>query len=309
MKGLAALTATDLSDWMQQVRQQAGQGQVARRILRLAQSNPEWFAIEVHTGASDHGTQPHLLCGDVDRPFPLMSTIKPFQLLYLLHHYDPEQVFTWVGMAPSDAPFNSLEQLKADGGKPRNPMINSGAITLADKLPGQDAADRCQRFCTWLNQQSGCQLKLDEAMLASVRLAGREPNQVLVRYLTEAGALADPEMALDAYEQICCLSGTVSDLADLGDLLAIDRGSVAPQYRRTVNAIMLTCGLYEASATYAVRIGLPMKSGISGALVAVVPHQGTIACYSPALDRIGNPVAGVALVERLSQELQLSVFG
>lgn len=304
MKGLTALSVTDLEHWVKLVSQQVTHGQVARRIFRLAQADPQWFAVAIQ----DRTGQFHQL-GEVDRSFALMSVIKPLQLLYLLEHYGTEQVFQWVGMEPSDAPFNSIDQLIADEGRPRNPMINSGAIALADKLPGHDGTDRCQRLCSWLNQQANCHLKLDELLLASVRSAGREPNQALVRYLTETGSLSDPEIALDGYEQICCLSGTVNDLAALGNLLALDRHSISTQHRRTVNAIMLTCGLYEASAVYAVRVGLPMKSGISGALVAVVPQQGTIACYSPALDRIGNPVRGIALVEMLSCELQLSIFG
>lgn len=303
MKGLAALSPIDLANWVQQVKPLAREGEVARRILRLAEADPQWFAVAVHTTSTDHRL------GEIDRPFPLMSVIKPLQMLYLLDYYGIEQVFTWVGTDPSDAAFNSLAQLQADGGRPRNPMINSGAITLADKLPGQDGTDRCQRLCTWLNQQAGCGLALDTAVLASVRLAGREPNLALVRCLTEAGRLNDPEIALDTYEQICCLSGTVNDLAALGTLLAIDHTTIAAINRCAVNAILLTCGLYAASAAYAVRIGLPMKSGISGALVAIVPHQGAIACYSPVLDRIGNPVAGVALVETLSRQLQLSIFG
>lgn len=304
LKGLTALAMTDLTDWAQHVTQQAMQGQVAKRIPLLAQANPQWFAVAIR----DVAGRSHQW-GEVDRSFPLMSVIKPLQLLYLLEHYGTEQVFQWVGMQPSDMPFNSLDQLMADGGKPRNPMINSGAIALADKLPGRDGADRCQRFKTWVNQQAKCCLNLDELLLASVRSAGREPNQALVRCLQATGLLGNPDNALDAYEQICCLSGTVCDLADLGNLLSLDHHSIAVSHRCTVNAMMLTCGLYEASAAYAVRIGLPMKSGISGALVAIVPHQGSIACYSPALDRIGNPIAGVALVETLSRQLQLSIFG
>jgi glutaminase len=300
---LEAFSHADLDGWIHQVKLQSNQGQVASRISLLSKTDPQWFAVEIRTQAGVL-----YQCGDLDRAFPLMSAIKPFLLLCLLEQRGM-QVFDFVGVEPSGLPFNSLQQLIDDGGRPRNPMINSGAITLADKLPGKTGDDRCQQFCTWLNQQAGCQLSLDEAMLRSVRSAGREPNQALVHYLSQAGALTDPEIAIDTYEQICCLSGCISDLAQLGTLLAIDRSQLANGHRRTVNAIMLSCGLYEASAVYAVRIGLPIKSGISGALVAVVPHQGAIACYSPTLDRVGNPVAAVALVEILSQALQLSVFG
>jgi glutaminase len=238
-----------------------------------------------------------------------MSMIKTFSLLYLLEHFGAETVFGWVGVEPSDAPFNSLEQLVSDRGHPRNPMINSGAITLADKLPGKDASQRTFLFCQWLNQLAGCQLSLNELVLASVRLTRSTANEAIANYLAEAGHLENMETALDTYEQICCISGRVEDLALLGKLLACENSFLSSQNRQIVNAVMLTCGLYEASAEFAVRVGLPMKSGIGGGLVAIVPSEGAIACYSPALDNIGNPVVAIAFVEALAQELQLSVFG
>jgi len=67
--------------------------------------------------------------------------------------------------------------------------------------------------------------------------------------------------------------------------------------------------LYEASGRFAVRIGLPTKSGVSGALLSVVPGQGAIACYSPTLDSAGNSIAGLFLLEQLTRTLNLSVFG
>ncbi|MBW4634519.1 MAG: glutaminase A [Iphinoe sp. HA4291-MV1] len=304
MVGLETLTTTQLSAWVQQAKALTYQGQVAHRIPQLALANPHSFAVHICCGAEQTFSQ-----GDTDCVFPLMSAIKPFALLYLLEQVGAETVFQWVGVEPSDAPFNSLEQLVADHGRPRNPMINSGAITLADKLPGKDASDRTQQLCQWLNQLAGCHLKLDEIMLASVRLANSQANRAITQYLTKAGYVKNPEIALDTYEQICCISGDVEDLARLGLLLARESRFIEPQHRRIVNSLMLTCGLYEASSQYALQIGLPMKSGISGALFAVVPSQGAVACYSPALDSVGNPVAAIAFVEALSQGLQLSVFG
>jgi glutaminase len=238
-----------------------------------------------------------------------MSVIKVFSLLYLLEHIGAETVFQWVGIEPTDAPFNSLEQLIADRGYPRNPMINSGAITLADKLPGRDATERTIVFCQWLNQLAGCHLQLDTLVLASVRLMPSSTNQAIARYLIQNQRLKNPDIAIDTYEQICCLSGTVADLAQLGKLLASEGDLVKSENRRIVNALMLSCGLYQASTHMALRIGLPMKSGIGGGLLTIVPSQGAIACYSPALDRAGNSVAGLAFVEALSQGLQLSIFG
>jgi glutaminase len=300
---MTKLTMIEISTWAQQAKTLAGKGRVADRIPQLALANSDWFAVHICCQEEQFFSQ-----GDTACVFPLMSTIKPFSLLYLLEHLGAETVFQWVGIEPSDAPFNSIKQLVADGGRPRNPMINSGAITLADKLPGKSASDRCEQLCQWLNQTVGCHLKLDEEMLDSVRL-GQVVNRAIAHCLTEAGYLENREQALDTYQQICCLSGTVEDLARLGLLLACDSGLVNSQHRCSVNALMLSCGLYESSSQYALRIGLPMKSGISGAVLAVVPGQGAIACYSPPLDIAGNSVAALAFIEALSQRLQLSVFG
>ncbi|MDZ8260192.1 glutaminase A [Nostoc sp. ChiQUE01b] len=304
MKGLEKLTTKKLSAWVQLAKTQAKGGRVLDRIPQLALADPALFAVHI---CCESGKT--ISFGDTGSIFPLMSVIKTFSLLYLLEHLGAETVFGWVGVEPSDAPFNSLEQLISDRSHPRNPMINSGAITLSDKLPGKNANQRTLLFCQWLNQLAGCQLSLDEVMLASVRLTRSKANEAIANYLAQAGHLENIQTALDTYEQICCLSGRVEDLAVLGKLLACENSYLSAQNRQIVNAVMLTCGLYEASAKFAVRIGLPMKSGIAGGLVAIVPGEGAIACYSPALDRVGNPVAGLVFVEALAQELQLSIFG
>lgn len=289
---------------VQQVKTKAEHGKVIDRIPQLAKAYPAWFAVHIYCES-----EKTISFGDTGCVFPLMSVIKTFSLLYLLEHFGAETVFGWVGVEPSDAPFNSLEQLITDRGHPRNPMINSGAITLADKLPGKDASIRTLLFCQWLNQLAGCQLYLDEVMLASVRLTRSTANEAIANYLAETGHLENLETALDTYNQICCLSGRVEDLALLGKILAFENRLINSQNRRIVNAVMSICGLYETSAEFAVRIGLPMKSGIAGGLIAIVPGEGAIACYSPGLDNIGNPVAAIAFVEALAQKLQLSVFG
>jgi glutaminase len=304
MKALEKLTTTELLVWVEQAKIQAKRGRVCDRIPQLFLADSSRFA--VHICCKSGKT---LKFGDTASIFPLMSVIKTFSLLYLLEHFGAETVFGWVGVEPSDAPFNSLEQLISDRAHPRNPMINSGAITLSDKLPGKDPSQRPLLFCQWLNQLAGCQLHLDEVMLASVRLTRSKANEAIANYLAKVGHLENQEIALDNYEQICCLSGRVEDLALLGKLLACENSCVSSQNRQIVNAVMSTCGLYEASAEFAVRIGLPMKSGIGGGLVAIVPGEGAIACYSPGLDTVGNPVAGLVFVEAFAQELQLSIFG
>ncbi len=293
-----------LDAWVASARALVHQGRIPDYIPNLGKADPKWLAIQLHLADN---------CiyktGEVNQPFVLMSVIKPFVLLYLLEHVGPEVVFSWVGMQPSEYSFHSIQQLKADQGFPRNPMINSGAIALADRIPGSNGTSRCQSLCRWLNHLSGAQLSLDEAMLTSVRSVGNETNRAIAKTLAQGGYLDSIDLALDTYNQICCLAGTVDDLVRLGLLLACPHHQIANEYRRIVNALMLTCGLYEASGTFAVRIGLPTKSGVSGALLSVIPGAGAIACYSPALDQSGNSLAGLFLLEKLTQELELSIFG
>ncbi len=297
------LTQAQLDTWVNQARERAQEGQLPTYIPLLGQAETDWLAVHLQSVSGAV-----LESGNTNQPFCLMSVVKPFVLLFLLEQLGADRVFSLVGTQPSEHPFHSLTQLTLDGGFPRNPMINSGAIALAGHLPGDDGATRCEQLRQWLNQKAGCHLLLDQAMLASVRSLKNEANREIADLLAEMGHLNEIETTLDTYNQICCLSGTVGDLAKLGLLLASPQAGINLVHRRMVNALMLTCGLYEASASYAVRIGLPIKSGVSGALLAVAPSVGAIACYSPALDATGNSVAALFLVEQIAQTLNLSLF-
>lgn len=299
-----ALTQSQLNTWVRQAQKQAKIGRIPTYISHLEHAYPGWFA--VHMMALNSQVYK---AGKGNLTFSLMSAVKPLVLLYLLEHLGPQDVFAWVGTQPSDQPFNSITQLKQDKGIPRNPMLNSGAITLMSLMPGRNGTDRCNGFCQWLNQRIGTQLKLDQTVLCSVRQLPNERNRAIARSLFQAKRLAgDIKAALDAYEQVCCISVTVEILAKLGMLLVDRSFDIDPNHQRMVISLMSTCGLYEESGHAAVTIGIPAKSGVSGALLAVVPNQGAIACYSPPLNAMGNSVGGLFLLQQLSQTLNLSVF-
>ena len=300
---LQSLTQAQLISWSSHARSQAASGQLPEYIPLLSQANPQWFGVQIQRNDGQS-----FAIGEVRRSFALMSVIKPFVLLFLLEQLGAAVVFAQVGMEPSEQSFHSIAQLMNDRGFPRNPMINSGAIALAGLLPGETGEERCEGLRQWLNQRSSSRLGLDSAMLASVQSLGNEANRSLASLLCQSGYLSSAEIALDTYNHICCLAGTASDLARLGLLLAQPQPEISPAHQRIVNALMLTCGLYEASGRYAVRIGLPMKSGVSGALLTIAPSEGAIACYGPTLDASGNSVAALSLLEQLSQSLNLSIF-
>lgn len=300
---LKSITRADLRQWLTATQVQAKSGKLPTYIPVLSQIQPDLLAVTIQTNSSSS-----VELGDVAQPFVLMSLIKPFLLLFLLVRVGREAVFSRVGIEPSDQSFHSIAQLASDRGRPRNPMINSGAIFLASLLPGNSPTSRCESLRYWLNQSASCNLTLDEEMLSSVRSLGNETNRSIANLLKRAGYLDDIDLVIETYNQICCLSGTVVDLARLGLLIALPHPTISSQDQHIVNSLMMTCGLYESSSQYAMRIGLPIKSGVSGGLIAIVPKAGAIAIYSPAIDEIGNSVGGLFLLEQLVHAHRLSLF-
>ncbi len=276
--------------WVELAQAHALNGKLPSYVPQLATVDRDCWAIQIQAVTGETWG-----AGETDYIFPLMSVIKPLLLLFLLETLGAEQVWQRVGRLPSDLPYNSLAQLETDQGWARNPMLNSGAIALSELIPGKTARERCDLLQGWLNQRAGANLQLDSAMLASVESVENPINLAIAERLAAAGYLQYSHLA--TYNAICCLAGTVQDLARIGCLLAVNPSPV----QQTVNQIMLTCGLYEQSATFAQTIGWPTKSGVSGAVLAIVPGEAAIALYSPKLDAAGNSIVSLFLLEQLAK--------
>jgi glutaminase len=296
MNRLARLSVEDIQAWIGEVHLSDLKGQTPYYIPVLNQINPEVFALQIHCLKGEI-----LSWGDETVTFPLMSVIKPFLLLYLLTHLGEDAVFRRVGKQASSYPFNSLTQLQEDRGFPRNPMINSGAIALADLLAGETPESRCENLLLWLNEMGNCQLFLDRSVLESVHSYPNAHNQALSLELEKNGYISHRYLALETYNRICCLSGKIDDLANLGKLI------LASSFAEIILEIMTNSGLYEASEKFAIEVGFSTKSGVSGALLSIVPQQGAIACYSPLLNEQGNSILGLNLLTYISRWMELNI--
>lgn len=298
MKHLNTISRSLIEQWLTEIGQLNLSGSLPRYIPQLAQVDPRHMGIYVQS---------------LERPgygwgesyVPLMSVIKPFVLLYALEQFGLVKIKTIVGDLPSDLPYNSVEQLQVDGGFPRNPMINSGAIALCSHFPGATGIAKCEQFCNWLNDYGQTQLFLDRQLLASVESLPNAINQNLTQLLAQSGYLGSSEaVALDTYQRVCCLSSSLEDLVQLGLGLINSQAKIDLEHQLWVTELMQTCGLYEYSSAFSRLVKLPTKSGVSGVLLSLVPPQGAIAIYSPRLDSTGNSVVGMALLKRIAAYLQ-----
>lgn len=285
-----------------------GRGRPADYIPLLAEADPNRFGMAV---AELDGTVYGV--GDWQQPFSAQSITKVFTLALVLA-MDGEGLWEGVGREPSGNPFNSLVQLEYENGIPRNPFINAGALVVTDRLQAL-TGDASGSLLDFLRAESGNPaLALDEKVAASETAHG-DRNAALAHFMASYGNITSPVPALlDQYFRQCSVEASCADLALAAGFLArhgirADGSTLLTRSQaKQINAVMLTCGTYDAAGDFAYRVGLPGKSGVGGGIIAVVPGRCTLCVWSPGLDRRGNSVAGVAALDRFTTLTGLSVF-
>ncbi|MFF8916253.1 glutaminase [Streptomyces sp. NPDC015032] len=285
-----------------------GRGRPADYIPALASVDPRRFGMAV---AELDGTVYGV--GDWRVPFSAQSITKAFTLALALS-LEGETLWEHVGREPSGNPFNSLVQLEYEHGIPRNPFINAGALVVTDRLQAL-TGNAVNTLCEFLRAESGkTDLTFDKEVAASESAHGAR-NAALAHFIASYGNVTNPvPVLLDQYFRQCSIEASCADLALAAGFLArhgvLSDGSrlLTRSEAKQVNAVMLTCGTYDAAGDFAYRVGLPGKSGVGGGIIAVVPGRCTLCVWSPGLDERGNSVAGVAALDRFTTLTGLSVF-
>lgn len=254
--------------------------------------------------------------GDYETKFTIQSISKIVALMLAILDNGEEYVFSKVGMEPTGDPFNSITKLETSRErKPYNPLINAGAIAVSSMIKGKDARDRFERLLDFFKKISE-----DETLDVNYKIYCGESetgnrNRAMGYFLKGEGIIEENvEDALDIYFKQCSIEVTAKTLAKIGLFLAnngkLSTGEIVitPKIATIVKTLMVTCGMYDSSGEFAVRAGIPSKSGVGGGILSVVPGKMGIGVYGPSLDKKGNSIAGVALLEDLSTELNLTIF-
>lgn len=284
-------------------------GQVAPYIPELAEIDPAKFGVCLSTTSGEqYGF------GDFKEKFSIQSIGKVLSLT-LAFQQKGEALWERVGVEPSGNPFNSLWQLEYEKGKPRNPLINSGAIVICDMLCTlyDDPLNELLSFVRKVsgNDEIGCNKQVAES---EKKLGFR--NAALINLMKSCHNINNEiDEVMDLYYHMCSIEMSCEELANTfllyanhGKRLTTDEPVITSSMAKRINAIMQTCGFYDEAGEYTFKVGLPGKSGIGGGIVAIQPGHFAVAVWSPKLNRKGNSVKGMQLLEVLTTKTGLSIF-
>ncbi|NJB72626.1 glutaminase [Saonia flava] len=287
-------------------------GNVADYIPQLARVNPNQFAISICTVDGQRFS-----LGDATVNFCLQSSCKPVNYCLALEELGGEKVHSHVGREPSGHSFNELTLNSR--GLPHNPMINAGAIMSTSLIDRENnIADRFDKVSkTWQALCGEKQVNFNNSVYLSERQTA-DRNFALAYFMREKNAFPEKTNlteTLEFYFQCCSiescttnLSVAAATLANAGTNPLTGNMIFQPSTVQNCLSLMLSCGMYDFSGEFAFKIGLPAKSGVSGALMLVIPNVMGISIWSPRLDHLGNSVRGVEFCERLVERFSFHQY-
>ena len=288
------------------------QGKVASYIPQLATVDPDRVGICVVTENEDI-----YYAGHYDYQFTMQSIVKPLILLLALMDSGIDKVRALVGVEATGKPFDAFNYSdQALTGAHINPMINTGAIALCTLIKGETYDVKFSRLLELTRLLAdNHNLTVDESVYLSEKETGNK-NRALAYMLSAYGMIHDPvEDILDCYFKACSILVDCRDLAKIANVFAhhgLDPATGKPMFPKElakyVNATLATCGMYDGSGEFALNVGFPAKSGVGGGIMGVIPHRMGIGVYAPALDKHGNSIAGVQVLARLSEQMDLSIY-
>lgn len=274
-----------------------GEGKVADYIPALAKVNPTKFGMSIHTVRGEK-----YAIGDAKELFSIQSISKVFTLSMAMS-LEHEALWKRVGREPSGSKFNSLVQLEHENGIPRNPFINAGAHVITDILTSHYENPK-NEILKFVNKLTETTIHFDEEVAQSERETGNR-NLAMGYFMKSFGNIHNQvRVVLDVYFNQCSLAMRCVDLSK--SLLYLANDGVVPSTGERIiskkdsdriNALMLTCGMYDYVGEFAYSVGLPSKSGVGGGIVTVVPGEMVICVWAPELSESGNSFLGTKALE------------
>ena len=313
-KGGINIDNKNLKDILNKSKKLIPKGKVADYIPELKRVNPELLGLSL---INLNGEE--FMLGDYNYQFTIQSISKIIVLTSILMTNSLEKIKEKVTLEPTSDAFNSIKQLEIiSTNKPLNPMINSGAIVSVSMLEGETYEEKFKNVLSLVRKLSCNEnITYNDKVYQSEKVTGSR-NRALAYYMQSTGIIEwdeNVEKLLDTYFKVCSIEVNCTDLARIATIYA-NRG-ISPITKeryfskeacKIVRATMALCGMYDESGEVAITGGLPSKSGVSGGILSVVPNKMGIGIFGPALNEKGTSVAGINILNMLSEEYDLSIY-
>ncbi|MGG4490668.1 glutaminase A [Metabacillus idriensis] len=305
-------TSEELAELVSIAREVTKEGKIADYIPALGEADQGDLSVAIY-----HVENTCMSAGDIEKSFTLQSISKVLTLALVLMDHGESYVFDKVGMEPTGDPFNSIVKLEThENQRPLNPMINAGALAVTNMIKGSDKEEKLSRFLTFTKELTFNQDIKVCSEIASSEFENAWLNRSLCYYMKKDGIVdGDVEDLIDLYSKQCAVQMHSLDLAKIGAVFALDgkhpqteKQIIPKDIARICKTFMVTCGMYNASGEFAIKVGIPAKSGVSGGIMGIVPYHFGIGIFGPSLDKKGNSIAGIKLLHLLSEKYELSIF-
>ncbi|MGB5593777.1 MAG: glutaminase A [Crocosphaera sp.] len=286
------------------------EGQNANYIPELAAVDPNLLAISIVTTKGRRYS-----IGDTSKLLTIQSISKPFVYGMVLEDWGEKYVLNKIGVEPTGEPFNDIMEPHEIQERKYNPMVNAGAIATTSLIKGDTLQEKQQRLFAMFRRYFGREIDINESIFW-YRKTGDNWNRAIAYMMLNFGLIeGNIEEVLDLYFQQCSVLVDCQDLALMAATLANNglnpitgQQTLNKKYAKNLMSVMFSSGLYDFSGQWAYRVGLPAKSGLSGAIIGVIPNKMGIAVFSPPLGEHNKSVRGVKIFEELSQRFQLHIL-
>jgi glutaminase len=291
----------DVENIYKKIKSMKQKGKNADYIPDLQIVNPNIYAISVCNIKGEI-----MNFGDYRTEVGIESTSKVFTLALALNMYSIKKLISHVGDKDETREFNSIKDVLEIKNHTINSFVNAGAMAttslLYDKTKSNDTNEKAMNKIILENMEdfAGRTLKVNEHLYLSEYKTSHHNQLLIDKLVSYRRFYGDPQTVLKSYTKQCSVMVTSKDIAVMAATLA-NNGTNPITHNKLVNEEkveyivdhMAQHGLYNESEQWWESTHFPVKSGVGGVIMIVIPGVMGIGIVSPPLNKYGNSFKGV----------------
>lgn len=254
--------------------------------------------------------------GDTEYEFGIESISKVLTAILAMRQAGDQAILDKIGADATGLPFNSIMAILLESQTASTPLVNAGAISACSMIhPMGDSEAKWEAILQNMVELCGSPLHLIEELYRSEAETNYN-NRSITWLLKSLGRIYDdPEMALDLYTRQCSLGVTTQQLATCACTIAnegfnpVTGIQVFPaHFASKITSLIATFGFYEKTGEWIYTTGLPVKTGVGGGIMGVLPGAFGLAAFAPPIDGSGNSVKAQLAIRHIMNSLDLHVY-